>query len=300
MTRRLRMRRQFLGHSGGHQKMFDYFGHAATHSGWSPSVYFTEDSVDAMNPWRHAEAPEAQAWQPADADALLLGGMDWEAVAEDCTVPVINLVQHVRHADPALPLRGFLRRRALRICVSDAVAEAIIATGDVNGPVQVIDAAISDIPVSRGPREGVFIDAIKQPVLGAALASQVAAHGLQVELSVRRLDRADYLARLARCEIAVLLPHATEGFYLPGVEAMASGAACVVPDCVGNRGYLEPGINALVPTLDPASLLGAVLALRDPALRQRLRAGAANTATRYSIARERRAFHDVLDRLETE
>lgn len=299
MPRRLLMRRQFLGHTGGHQKMFDYFQHAAAHSGWSPSVYFTDDSVTVMNPWRSVGTSELTTWQPGRADALLLGGMDWAAIQDDAIgVPVINLIQHVRHADPGLPLRGFLSRRALRICVSEPVAEAIVATGEVNGPVRVIEAGISDIKPAMGPRAGVFIDAIKQPELGHALARALEKHGLAVNLSRARIERTDYLARLGRCEIAVLLPHATEGFYLPGVEAMAAGAACVVPDCIGNRGYLRPSVNALVPSLDLESVQAAVMALQDPALRDIVRSGAAVTSQQYSLARERRAFHDVLDELE--
>lgn len=296
MARRLLMRRQFLGPTGGHQKMFDYFGHACAHPNWSAQVHFTGDSVDASNPWRAAGASEVDAWHPDHADALLLGGMDWEAMPPtDGAVPVINLVQHVRHADPALPLRGFLRRRALRICVSKAVAEAILATGEVNGPVQVIDAAITDVAPGPGPRTGVFIDAIKQPMLGQALAQALAAHGIAAEASLERMPRDAYVERLRGCEVAVLLPHATEGFYLPGVEAMAAGAACVVPDCIGNRGYLQPGINALVPALELDGLLAAVLDLGDHALRARLRAAGGATAARYGLARERAAFHAVLD-----
>ena len=297
--RRLLMRRQFLGPTGGHQKMFDYYGHVAAHADWTPVVHFTRDSVSALNPWRDAGVPGLPHWDPTDADALLLGGMDWEAMPDvDGVVPVINLVQHVRHADPALPLRAFLRRRAVRICVSDAVADAILDTGEVNGPVRVIDAAIADVAHGNDPRTGVFIDAIKQPAVGRALAESLVAHGMPVDLSLDRLARVDYLARLGRCEIAVLLPHATEGFYLPGVEAMAAGAACVVPDCVGNRGYLEPGRNALVPTLELDSLISAALSLQDPVLRDILRDGGAATAARHGLSRERRAFHDVLDQLD--
>ena len=298
--RRLLMRRQFLGHTGGHQKMFDYHQHAVAHGDWSALVHFTPDSVSVMNPWRMAGVPEARTWAPADTDALLLGGLDWSAMPDvDGPVPVVNLVQHLRHADPSLPLRAFLRRRAVRICVSDAVADAILATGEVNGPVRVIDAAITDITPGTGIRSGIVIDAIKQPDLGHSLAGALLERGLHSHLIVDRTARADYLHQLGQCEIAVLLPHAVEGFYLPGVEAMASGAACVVPDCVGNRGYLDPGRNALAPGLDVASLVNAVVALQDPVLRDTLRAGAATTVARYGQPRERRAFHDVLDQLDT-
>jgi glycosyltransferase involved in cell wall biosynthesis len=120
---------------------------------------------------------------------------------------------------------------------------------------------------------------------------------LQVTLLAAPLPRPDYLAALAAADIAILLPHAAEGFYLPALEAMALGCATVVPDCIGNRAYVEPGRNALVPGHDLESLLAAVERLRDAGLRTCLREAGIATASRFGQARERRAFHAVLDDL---
>src|SRR5690606_251435 len=127
---------------------------------------------------------------------------------------------------PELPLRRFLARRATRICVSRPVAEAILATGETSGPVATIPAAL-DIVADGGrpPRErtGVFIDGLKSPELGAALASHLAGAGTATTLSCQRMPRSRYLETLAGAETAVVLPNPTEGFYLPGLEAMALG-----------------------------------------------------------------------------
>src|SRR5690606_6535511 len=121
--------------------------------------------------------------------------------------------------------------------------------GRVNGPVHVIEAALElpAVPAPPARDEAVFIGALKQPVLGRALAAELQARGRNVLLADQWQARADYLGRLGRCSIAVLLPNPTEGFYLPALEAMALGTAVVVPDCLGNRAYLEPGVNAQVP-----------------------------------------------------
>ena len=301
MTRRLLFHRDYQGYQGGHGKVRDYIRHAAAHPEWSPEVYLTPGSIDDGNPF-HDVATRAREWAPESAGALFLAGRDWRAWPhDDDAIPVINLIQHVRHADPAEAAYAYLARRAIRVCVSQPVADAIQATGRVQGPVQVIDAALDLPAIPRPPMPGkeprVVVGAHKQSVLGAALAAALTEHGVETCLLDRPLPRPTYLAALAAADVAVLLPHTTEGFYLPALEAMGLGCATVVPDCVGNRAYIEPGDNALVPPATLDALLAAVLALDDHALRRRLQSGGQTTAARFTQARERAAFHAVLDDL---
>ena len=79
---------------------------------------------------------------------------------------------------------------------------------------------------------------------------------------------------------------------------MALGCAVVVPDCVGNRAYLEPGNNALVPDMALDALVQAVDALDDDGLVEQLVAAAQSTVARFGMDRERDAFHAVLDELD--
>lgn len=294
--------RDFRGYSGGHGKVWDYFNHALA-AGWDARVYFTPASLhDASNPWRAMPERVLDHYCPAVADALFIGGMDWLALADADALrgkPAFNLIQHVRHGDPQQPLYAFLTRPAQRICVSPQVASAISATGRVNGPITVIEAALN-LPAmaSEGARNGVFIDGIKQPALAAELACVLRAQGRPVVLCERPMAREQYLTAMAQARVAVCLPHASEGFYLPGLEAMALGCASVVPDCVGNRAYLEPGRNALAPPLQCGPLADAVRQLDDEALRAHLAAAGRATAARFTLARERAAFHDLLARTE--
>ncbi len=302
--RRMLFHRDYHGYAGGHGKLRDYIGHVAAHPGWAPVVYLSPESDHAAgNPFLDAPGL-TDRWQPRDADALLLGGMDWAAVSSlPSTQPVINLVQHVRHADPALPLRAFLSRRAIRICVSTAVAEAIVATGEVNGPVRVIPAAADTAMLARlgvaAQQLDVFIDALKQPVLGAALIDALAGTGLRIRLHTQPLPRAHYLALMATAAVVVTLPDPAEGFYLPGLEALGMGRALVQYDCLGSRDYLRDGDNALVPGRDVAAIVRAVLLLHgDAALRTRLAASARQTAAQFDLVTERGRVHALLDELD--
>lgn len=301
MRKQLLFHRDFRSYTGGHGKVWDYFNHALAHPDWDACAFVTPQSTSDGNPWAQVSERVLPDWTPGEASALFLGGLDWQACPpEQQLPPVINLVQHVRHADPAGQLYGFLARRAIRICVSQAVADAILATGQVNGPVQVIPAALdlAALPVARGPRSGVFIGAQKQAALGLDLALRLRGEGYEVTLSDQWLPRADYLAQMAAAEVAVLLPDPREGFYLPGLEAMALGCATVLPDCVGNREYMLTDVNALTPSMDVDALTAAVTALDNLALRDRISRSGLDTAHNFQPARERAAFHAVLDDLD--
>ena len=300
MSRRLHFHRAFGGHTGGHGKVFDYFRHAMAHPRWEASVYFSEGAAHPENPWAKAGLPLQDSWQPSTADALFLAGMDWRQWPEDRRErPVINLVQHVRHAEPGADVYPFLSRPAVRLCVASAVADAILATGRVRGPVQVIEAAIDLEDVPRPPTRStdLVVAALKQHTLGRRLAADWASEGWTVRLLDAPMPRREYLAAVADARIAVCLPNPTEGFYLPALEAMALGCAVVVPDCVGNRTYLEPDRNALVPAAEAGAIRDAVARLRDPLRRGELAEAGVATAGRFGQARERAAFHRVLDAL---
>lgn len=296
--------RDFLGYTGGHGKVWNYFNHALA-LGWDARVYLTPASLrDASNPWLSMPDRIETQWRPEAAELLFLGGVDWLALEGRDTAslpPVVNLVQHVRHADSAQPLRAFLRRPAWRICVAQAVADAITATGEVAGEVRVIPAALDiDVPMegAKAARRGLFIGALKGPALGRALAARLASAGYEVRLEDALLPRADYLAALASAEAAVLLPHPTEGFYLPGLEAMALGCPVVMPPCVGSGQYARDGVNCLMPSADVEALAEAVTSLADAVLRERLCGAGLETARGHGLPAERDAFAALLREME--
>lgn len=300
MPGKMLFHRDFLGYTGGHGKVWDYFNHALA-LGWDARVFLTAGSLRdrALNPWMSMPGRIETTWRPAQADLLFLAGMDWNALDPRGMhdVPVLNLVQHVRHADPSLPLRAFLSRPACRICVSQAVSDAILATGEVAGPVRVIPAALNlpDLPPSGQPREGVFIGALKQPGLGAEVARRLRADGHVVTLSDQWLPRAEFLLALTSAQVALLLPHATEGFFLPGLEAMALDCALVMPPSQGSGQYAVDGFNCLMPSADPQALADAVARLMHaPDLRKRLCDAGRAVAAGHTLAAERAAFADVL------
>ncbi len=284
--------RQLETFSGGHLKVFDYLGHAASAPWLEPRLYLAPGSDEALarslTPKRVERIPRL-----GEADLYFVAGMDWalfdQAGLDLSEAPVVNLIQHVWHAHEGNPRREYLRRPALRICVSPEVAAAI--TPLANGPVLTIPNGIDLRALPPPRREGgrrVFIGGLKNPEEAGICAQALAEAGAEVDLCLQPIARSAYLDRMGACEVSVLLPNPLEGFYLPALEAMALGAVPVVPDCVGARSFCLDGRNCLVPAYRSDAICAAALGLlADHEIRARLRRQGARTATDHSLEQER-------------
>jgi hypothetical protein len=294
--------RDFHGLTGGHLKVWHYYQHAEHSARYRPRIHFTPESdLGNENPWRGISPPPLEHWLPAEAAVLFLAGLDWQAVPDPAPVPVVNLIQGVRHADPGDPRRPFLSRRAVRICISPEVADVIKATGEVNGPIHVIENAVEPPTfVTDSPRDiPVLIAGPKNPPFARAIHERLRMAGFAAECLVEQLPRDEFLDRLARAVVAVTIPNEREGFFLPALEAMAVGAVVVCPDCVGNRGFCRDRDTAFRPayTLDDI-VAAAVMAITQPeAAADAMRLAAAAEVRRHGLDAERAAFLDILDAL---
>jgi glycosyltransferase involved in cell wall biosynthesis len=123
---------------------------------------------------------------------------------------------------------------------------------------------------------------------------------------------ARFLSRLSREDVAKLLRESTvfvcssweEGFGLPGLEALACGAALATTDTKGGRDYALDEETALVsPPRDPRRLADSILRLLgDPDLRARLADGAQRRLAKTyqswprSATRFREAIEEYIDK----
>jgi len=303
--------RSYRRFQGGHLKAWNYFGHVLASPQYTPRVWFSAaTTLDAESPWREAEPYRVPPQAPIRPAAFFLGGRNWRMLdrypCADPEIPVINLIQHVRHADDEAGTFEFLRRKAIRICVSDEVAEAVRATGIATGPIIAIPNAL-DLPdlgpapnPGAEPRLDVVIAALKAPKLGEQVAERLCDEGRRLELLTERLPRVEFLSRMQSARVSVLLPREQEGFYLPALEAMALGTLVVCPDCVGNRSFCLPGENAFRPGYTIGEITAAAeeaLALSEPQA-ERMRDRASATAAAHSLERERCAFLEVLHNID--
>jgi glycosyltransferase involved in cell wall biosynthesis len=242
-------------------------------------------------------------------DALFLAGLDWEQFAPQIAAlagrPIINLIQNVRHADPDDPRHLSLSRRAVRICISEEVAEAVRNTGRAEGPLVTIPIGLdwSLLPPALPPEErpaevGIF--ALKQPDLGRQVAERLAAHPGGVRLYTRNLPRPEYLRELSRTRIAVFLPNPNEGVYLPPLEGMALDCLVVCAQGRGTRHHCVDGVNCLKPEREAGAIAAAVQAAlqMSPEESARMRREGLNTVGHHKLENERARFLHLLNNLE--
>jgi Glycosyl transferases group 1 len=301
--------RDFRRFTGGHLKVWDYFNHVAASTSYEARIAFTRESIwDETNPWSKSRERVTE-WKPETADVLFLAGKDWQCLpadkAQSFSKPIINLIQHPRHADPGDELYQFLSNRAIRICVSTQVADAIKATGKVNSPVFVNPNGIdlTALPPGKPFEERsveLLICGLKTPALAKAIGGLLAAENFKVSLLNDWIPRPEYLSRLGDTKIAVMLPREAEGFYLPALEAMACGAIVVCPDCVGNRDFCNDRINCLRPAYDEREIAAAIKKAvhYPPNEKAAMIDNAARTVSEHSLAKERSRFLEILGRLD--
>ncbi len=298
--------RNFQKYSGGHQKVADYFGHLQSAIHFSPAISFSSTSIwSPANPWLDDQDKQVE-FEPKNYDALFLAGLDWqqyECVGIDPAQPVINLIQHVRHADPATDLYPFLKYQAIRICVSSQVAQAINATGVVNGPVLTIANGhkMPEIPAA-GKKIDLLIVGSKRPQLADNIAMALAGEMKNIHVFNSFVPRQQLLETMARARVVLCLPNPTEGFYLPALEAMKYAELAIVPDCVGNRSFCHDHLNCLRPDYVFNELLRAcregLAWADDKQKRLPMQCEARKTINDHSLARERAEFLAIMNNID--
>jgi len=297
--------RDFKGFTGGHLKVWEYYQHIQSSDQYKAKIFFTNDSSWINNPWIEIKNQCLKKWEPEKSDILFLAGMDWLALSEQQRryppSPVINLIQHVRHADPAHPLFKFLKYPATRICVSQQVADAIQATGRVNGSIFVntngIDQALLPDPLDIKYKDiPLLILGLKNPELALKLSEKLLNKGINNKYIVRHLPRNEFLSLVNRSHITVFLPTQTEGFYLPALEAMYLGTFVICPDCVGNQSFCLNKRTCLRPSYVFQDIMESIQsALKmDNNQRAKIISRAKKISLEHSIQRERKNFLQIL------
>lgn len=238
LKKNISFHRQYGSYSGGHQKVCDYIQHTVASGVFAPSLYLANSSNVQKHLFNHIQGLEyLPQYNPKLADVVFLAGMDWQAYQPffNPKQVKINLIQHVRHGDKNQPLFQFLQHRAIRLCVSEAVKDAIEPYA--NGPCFTIRMG-HDIPkLSRPKCYDLYILATKQPQLGKQLFEWANSMGLRVMIHDTATERELVYQAMAESVVAITLPNKTEGFFLPGIEAMALADWAVVPDCIASREY---------------------------------------------------------------
>jgi glycosyltransferase involved in cell wall biosynthesis len=297
--------RSFQRFAGHHLKVWHYFRYLLDAPGWSPQVVMTQDSVwDESNPW--FSVPDRVLWddRSVEADVYFFSGPLWRPLAQDrrpaSPVPVIQYVQSLRHALPDNIRSARLSHKAIRICVSEHVEEALRETGQARGPMLTIPAAIDVGELQRrfpaAERDtDLLIAAMKQPEMGRRAAERLSRPGRSVRLLDELVPHDEFLDAMRRAKVTLFLPFRDEGAPLPMLEGMAVGTFVVCPDAIGNRGYCIDAFNCFRPAYEEEAVLAAAeAAVEEYNELGPLLANAAEVVRRYDLPAERDAFMALL------
>ena len=213
---------------------------------------------------------------------------------------VIHLVQNTRHANPKFADGYALRllsRPMARIMVAHEVMDAV-------RPYLNRDSAATTIVEAH---DWEFFYKVRRGVLprrlSVAYTTWKSDFGLQVERAIGdrcafRSIRATASWREVRelmhwADVFMCCPGPEEGFYLPGLEALAAGAIVVTPDVGGNRAYARFGVNCVqVGFEDLDSYVAALdqLERSEPGPIAALRHNGYATLENHRLERERTEF----------
>lgn len=300
--------REYLAFQGGHLKVWEYFNHIIYSSNYYPYIYFSKNSIwDNSNPWLNIN-PKMILTEPlTQPDILFLEGMDWNFLSpqkrDNSSIPILNLIQHIRHGFQGNPRYEFLKHKAIRICVSEQVKEYLAKSGQVNGPIFVIPCGLAEldrliISEEKTKNIPILIAGFKNPQLGKRLKEILVAQGNQVVLLTKKIDRNEYLEQVKRAKITIFLPNDQEGegFYLPALEGMALETMVICPDCIGNRNFCIDRYNCFRPDYNLDSIINSIdFALKCPqSILQSMINNAILTTNKYTLKKERELFLEIL------
>jgi glycosyltransferase involved in cell wall biosynthesis len=288
MTKKVLFVRHFTRLFGGHIRHWHYWQHVKKARGFEPVLLFKGSFNRSDNPWYKEKRITELDW--SKIDIVLLGGVSWNMVSPiPPHIPIINLIQGTQHTRP--PRSKFLSQRAVRICMSTQIKN--IVKSRANGPIFTVNPSVGTAIVRGGERD------IPVLVIGHKRKPLVRKIGLAIpkaKVLTKFIPRQDLFKLMQRSQIVVGLPKRREGFYLPALEAMCSGALVICPDCVGNRELCTHDYNCLQPIYAAGAIIETIKqALTLPTSeRRRLVAGGLETAKRNRPAREYRQFVAIL------
>ncbi len=312
---------------GGVIKILDYLHHTleagfARAIAWGPPLPGAEAPIRHHAAWVRAhEDPRIEFRRLKD---LELPRSAWVLFSEPSQHPdieqalppdsdhrrVIHLVQNTRHSNPEWHL-GFpyllLHRPITRIHVTHEVAEAVAPVANTHHPCWTIVEGHGweyfrnrQDPDREGPLRVGFTT--WKSDLGDRVAAEFAGDD-RVTFDALRGPATweDIRSLYHRSDVWLSAPGPEEGFYLPGLEAMAADLVVISALVGGNRAYLEPETNCLAPAFEDAAGHAAAIRslLDDPSLGRRLRDAGRTTLERHTLARESNEFAAVVAELRT-
>lgn len=316
----------FWGMAGGVIKVLDYARHAVNAgvhvSIWAPPFDGAANPVASLPVVSALRAAPTVRFEPLEQLAFRDASVPWvlftepghmRLIEQAAEVPLgarlIQLVQGTRHANPdwndGLNYR-LLHRPMTRIAVTSQVAAAI--QPHVNRRFEthtIVEGHDCDYFAAGAPERTPgtplrVLYATWKSDLGDRVATELASDDSIVFDAIRTdIGWPALRSRYHEADVFLCTPGPEEGFYLPGLEAMAAGCAVVSAFVGGNEAYLDEGQNVLRAGYDDVESHARALRhlSKDNDAHQLLVRRGRITTTQHLLQREGAEFAAVLEGL---
>jgi glycosyltransferase involved in cell wall biosynthesis len=138
--------------------------------------------------------------------------------------------------------------------------EVVVVTARPHEPVYGVEVVLDGFAAAATTAPDLRLLVVGDGSLTAALVQRVALRGIGEQVRfVGRKTNAEIAASLAMADIYVSASH-MDGSSVTLLEAMATGLPAIASDTLGNREWVEPGINGMLFPDGDAAALGVALA----------------------------------------
>lgn len=292
---------------GAHHKTFDFYHHIKNFKGYQPQIYFDDESIWEPNiPWYSLfnSMPTLKRDQTNPDILFLNSGKDWIKYSKHKDIPehipIISPVNNFRAVNPNHKSFQFLTRKAIRLCPSQELYEAVKNHPLTNGPTIYLPNGVGIDPNAKKLITRKDIDILlvgnKNPLMAHELLSKLKHCNAQVEIIDKWISKTDFQKLLARSKISVHLPKVVEEHYIPGVEALMLDSLLIIPDCVGNRSYSKHLETCYLTEYSVESMIKAIQYMYDisSANKNNILTNAKKASTVFEMKHESKVLKKIL------
>lgn len=297
---------------GAHHKSYDFFHHIKSFSDFEPYIFFDKDSIwDANIPWfsLYKTMPTLKELDFEPDILFLNSGKDWIRYSQykkiEPETPIVSPVNNFRATKPGHPSFDFLGRKAVRLCPSPEIYDAVKDHPNTVGETIYMPNGVGISGEALSLKNNKTIDALivgnKNPSLANQLFDEIKDLNLNVEVINGWISKTEFQIKLAQSKISIHLPKHVEEHYIPGIEAMMLNSFVIIPDCIGNRSYSKNQETCIMTSYDLAGFkiaLQDVLSLSDDDFKGIVKFAEKSTH-QYSTEIERESLYKALKLTET-
>lgn len=259
---------------GAHYKTYDFFHHILANNEFIPMVAFDAESkwFEGLPWYKHFSTMPTLEKLTTKPDIFFLNsGKDWLRILKHInipsTTPIISPVNHFKAVNPHHPAYSLLSKKAVRICPSPELFEAIKNHPNTNGPCLYVPNGVHVPPEFQYSKINKEIDVLiigqKNPIMANQLLGQLSHLDLNVRCLDSWVDKYDFHHNLAKSKISIHLPKKVEAHYIPAIESMMLNSLVIMPNCIGNETYAKHNQNCIITKYDVQSIYGRLKRILD-------------------------------------